>query len=482
MRLLKYILGFYLCWLIAAMFLFSDNPSYAASTKPMEGKESKSRISDVPLKLQTKKVADRPKPLLELGDPFLGTGPISDGFEIPTGAVWQPSFMMWGTYRSAFQTFYDGNDYVSEWANRFDLFGNLYLTPTERILAGVRFLDEGGRFTGYTFHAPDSVRDPSRGFDDHYNFELTTLFFEGDLGEIFPNLDKKDKHSLDYYISVGRQPIRFQQGMLINDNIDALGISKINLKPATTVNMRTSVVWGVDQINRTNLSNDDDDSMLYGIFNEIDWRKSTVEIDAIYVDSNKHIGQGVYLGVGATQRLGHLNTTFRVLGSIPVAEETIHNSSGVVLFSELAFTPHGHENYVYLNTFYAIDHFRSASRGPSTGGPLGPTGILFEAVGLGRYASPLSNEADDAFGGAIGYQMFFKDKREQIVIELGGRFANDEGQRAIGPGFRYQRAFGRRGIFRIDGFAVYDRDRQPSSTNKDDELRWGIRLEVAFKF
>ncbi|MBZ0165993.1 MAG: hypothetical protein K8I00_04235 [Candidatus Omnitrophica bacterium] len=454
----------------------------AGATSGAGAGESPSRISDEPRLLQVAQHPKRPRPLLEIGDPFLKPGPISRGFELPTGAVWQPSLMAWGTYRTALQAFDNGNDTTSEWANRFDLWANLYLTPTERILAGVRFLDQEGRFTGYTFRAPDAVREEGKGFDDHLNFDITTLFFEGDIGEIFPNLDPLDKRSLDYYFSIGRQPISYQGGMLINDNVDALGISKINLRPPTVSNMRTTFVWGANELNRTNLPNDDDEAMMYGVFNEIDWKMSTVELDAIYVYSSKASGRGVYLGLGSTQRLGKINSTFRVLGSIPVATETLHNRSGVLLFNELSLTPHGTDDLAYLNAFVAFDEFRSASRDPTVGGPLGPTGILFEAVGLGRYPAPLSNAANEAIGAAIGYQWFFDNKRKQLILEIGGRYTDRDGQRAAGTGLRYQIAVGQRGILRFDGHAVYDRDRSHPGGDKDEEVVYGLRVEFVVKF
>ena len=45
----------------------------------------------------------RPKPILELGDDFLGPGNIGKGWELATGAVWQPSVVVFGTYRTAMQ-------------------------------------------------------------------------------------------------------------------------------------------------------------------------------------------------------------------------------------------------------------------------------------------------------------------------------------------------------------------------------------------
>ena len=445
--------------------------------KKHKGKHD-SRITDKYIPLQLKNFPQRPKPLLEIGQKFLGTGTLNQGIKLPTGAVWQPYFIAFGTYRTGLQTFDNGTTQVSEWANRFDLFGNLYLTFTERLLFGFRPLDQNGRFTGVTFQ-PDPLNN---GFEDELNFELTTLFFEGEFGELFPNLDRDDKRGLDFGFSVGRQLISFQEGLLINDNIDAVGITKINGKKFGAVNFRWTLLYGWNQINRTNLPEQDSSASMVGFFTETDWRKSTVAFDVVYINSNPITGDGIYAGLSAVQRLGKYNTSFRVVSSLPIGEESQHNEQGVLLFSEISWTPQGNHNLIYFNSFWGIKNFRSATRGPAMGGPLGRTGILFASVGLGRLGaagSPLVNRADESLGGALGYQMFFAHTRKQLLFELGGRHSSlDDDQSAVAGGARFQSAFGRRGIIVVDGFAVYEFD-VPVSTN---EFRFGGRLELLFRF
>ena len=126
---------------------------------------------------------------------------------------------MFGTYRTGVNYFDNqSTTNVTEWANRLDLFGQLNLTGTERVLVGIRPLDNENvnrrRFTGYDFRNGRSI--------DAWNVNVQTLFFEGDFGEIFPNIDPFDFLAQDYGFSVGRQPMSFQQGLLVNeDMIDA---------------------------------------------------------------------------------------------------------------------------------------------------------------------------------------------------------------------------------------------------------------------
>lgn len=435
---------------------------------------SGSRLTGEYIPLQLNGFPQRPRPILEIGENFLGTGTLSQGFKLPTGAVWQPYFMLFGTARSGLQSFDNGNAQVSEWANRFDLFGNLYLTFTERILVGFRPLDQNGRFTSYLFSPNNQPAGLQTGFSDQFNFDLVTLFFEGDFGEIFPVFDKEDKRAFDFGFSVGRQLLSFQEGMLINDNIDAVGITKINWKSLSSVNFRWTLLYGWNQLNRMNLPQSDNTAALVGLFTETDWRKSTVAFDVIYVPAGNLTGDGIYAGLSAVQRLGSTSTSFRILSSYPIGNQTPQNSQGTILFTEISWTPHGNQNLVYLNGFAGFNNFRSASRDPAAGGPLGRAGILFASPGLGRVGSPLSNLADEVVGGALGYQMFFSNTRRQLILEFAGRYSPDTVyQSAFGGGLRYQMALGRRSVIVVDGFGTYDFRSLPMT----DRLRIGGRLE-----
>ena len=310
---------------------------------PKQGEDhGSSRLSDEVIPLA--KLPNRPKPLLELGSPFLGTGNIGDGFHIWTGAVWQPSFMLFGSFRSGLSLYDDDRVRTAQWSNRLDLFGNLYLTGTERLVFGLRPMDETGEdgsrvFSGYTSFSPDpgDLGGSRNGFNFDFD-SVTHLFFEGDFGELFPGLDPEEKKGLDFGFSVGRQPIVFQEGLLINDFIDSVGITRNSLRPKGTINLRVTGLFGWNQINRNTPSADAvirnleaESSRLVGIFTETDWRATTIAIDAVYVHGGTfrrtglgqvQAGNGLYTGLSFVQRLGSVNTAFRLLGSIPVGDQT----------------------------------------------------------------------------------------------------------------------------------------------------------------
>ena len=128
-------------------------------------------------------VPDRPPLIIEWNELFLGPGPLAEGIRTPTGAIWRPAFWVWGEFRTAIQYFDNGvGDPAAEFANRLDLFGQINLSGTERIVYGVRPFDkENAAGTGRRFLGAD-FRD---GGLPGGNGDTQTLFFEGDVGEIF---------------------------------------------------------------------------------------------------------------------------------------------------------------------------------------------------------------------------------------------------------------------------------------------------------
>ncbi len=446
-----------------------------AEKKPDEHAEEKSLFSDKCLPLAN--IPQRPRPIIELGTPFLGTGIIRQGITLPGGAVWQPSLLAFATSRSALQGFRNDQDesQLVEAVTRLDLFGNLYLTQTERVVIGFRPLDRDGRFTTRTLSGtPDGRFAPD---SSALNFVPSTLFFEGDIAELLPNLDKNDRRSLDYYFSVGRQPLSFQDGALVNeDQMDMLGLTKANLKIGNLINTRITGVWGWGQVTRHGAARNVTDSTasLFGLFTEVDTRKSTIELDAVYVRGGDSTGSGFHFGLSDTRRIGGRSNTFRVMGSLPVGEERDFNSQGFLLQNQIGWTPHHSDNWVYITAFAGLGQFRSAARGQPTGGPGGPTGVLFAAPGIGRLGAPLGNQVDDAVGGVIGYQMFFSQTRKQLLLELGGRARlNDSapGANQIGAGATFQAAIMRRWVLVFQGNGRYNTAAKSSLFGARTELQ-----------
>ncbi|WP_070987692.1 hypothetical protein [Halofilum ochraceum] len=438
-----------------------------------------SALSEEPIPMATEEeLPERTAPPVEIGPHFLGTGNLPQGIELPTGAVWNPAFWVYGDFRTALNYYDDGvNDPIGEWANRLDLYGNLHLSGTERLLIGISPLNDDGTFSGYTFEP-----DRDEGTINETNSDITRFFFEGELVEIFPRLDPGDRGLFDIGFAIGRQPLLFQEGIMINDSeVDGVGITRDTIIiPGLSVDTRATLFFGWNGVNRDN-NVEDDEAELLGLFVEGDWGASTVQIDAAYVDSENAAGvdrDSFHFGVGSTQRVAlfgrTVNTAVRLNTSEALDRETPAASDGTLLFGEFNIIPHGTNDVVYLNAFWGEDRYSSALRDETAGGPLGQTGILFAAVGLGRYGAALSNQADNVAGASIGRQFFWDGERKQVILEAGGRAGTEDGtQDQAAVGARYQQALGRRFVFRLDGFV---------STQEEADDGAGLRTELQVRF
>ncbi|MCA9319842.1 MAG: hypothetical protein KDB53_03860 [Planctomycetes bacterium] len=453
--------------LIGVMLL---GTALSAQEPPSPQAESKARLSDQAIGLQVDAVPTRPAPILELGDPFLGRGPISEGFAGPGGSRWNPTFQLFGTFRTAAQIFDAGDQTFSEVATRLDLFGNLSLTQTERFLFGFRPLDdEGERFVGWNFAPEDE-----HGFVEAFDGRVSTLFFEGDLGEIFPDLDPGERGLFDFGFSVGRQPLRLQNGLFIEDaSVDGFGLVRNTLKPGGFSNLRLTGFVGWNNLHRANRRRDDG-ATLVGLFSEADIGDSTVAVDLAWIAAPADTGDALYFAAASTQRLGGLSSTFRAAASVPLERDTPATRQGYLAVAELSWAAGGEEDLWYANAYWGIDDFSSALRAPDAGGPLARIGILYAAQGLGRYGSALDSEPQRSVGLGFGRQFFWDDLRQQLVLEAGGRIDTDGSDRgAAALGFRYQRAIGQHLIFQTDAFAALREERAPG---------FGFRVELLVKF
>jgi hypothetical protein len=439
-----------------------------------DGTVDTSRFSDQPTPLNPGTFPDRPAPLIEIGqNPFLGNGYIAPGFVIPTGDVWQPVFILYGDFRTALQTFDTGTTQTTEWANRMDLFGNLYFTPTERILIGFRPLDTEGQAvdgvsSGYRWKPGDG------DWVNALNAKLTTAFLEGDFGQLFKNLDPQDVKSLDYGYAIGRQDFLLQDGLLVNDTMDAIGVthSSLFLFGSNAAHVTALYAWN-------NISRGDnikaDDAHMFGLNSSFDYVDSTVDFDVLYVTApDRSGGDGLYAGIGLTRRFELINFTTRVLTSQAIDRQSAAVGTGTLLFNQLSYSPAHTDNLVYLDSFFGIDHFTSAARDPDVGGPLIQTGLLYANAGIGSYGAPINSEASNTVGAAIGYQMYFAKRHHQLVVELGARTdTKGPGESTVALGANWQQGMGRHFVLIFGGFV---------GAHENTDKSYGLRSELEAKF
>lgn len=296
-------------------------------------------ISDDVIPLQLEDFPERPAPLIEWGgQDFFGTGPIPRGFEIPTGAVWQPLYVVTGSLRSGYN-FVNRSDAPSpqsstisnEWVNSLELVNTLYLTPTERFVISFRPLDHNGKFSGYQ-HRPKGAR---QGWNDALDGTPDTLFFEGDFGSIFRNLDPEDNRNIDYHFTVGRQALLIQDGLMANGITDMVGITRSSTNWFGANAARTSLLYAWDSVSRNNNA-DDARASLAGFSVAADYDKTFVEVDAIYTVSDSAFGDSLHLGVAVTRPINVVNTSTHLLYSEAFEGDSAPASTGWLLFNQLS--------------------------------------------------------------------------------------------------------------------------------------------------
>lgn len=438
------------------------------------GNERSSYISDEYIPYLEEEDRSRTAPLfgLELGDKFLSPGPINSGSEIFTGAVWQPRLWFYGSHRSAFSSYDRGENSPrqTEIANRLDLYGNLQLTGTERLLIGIQPFNRDGRYFGHTFEPSEKSKS-----ETSIHGRINTFFIEGDLSELFPKLDEADNKGLDIGFSIGRQHISMQGGLLINETIDAIGLTKNTIRFESVdwlTNLRLTTIYAWGEVNRHDKRRDES-SQVFGLSANADTIWSTIEFDVFAVYGDENSGDLVVWGLGNTKRINQYNWTFRYVGSQTLDGVEESSQSGHLFLNEISWTPTRSEDVVYVNAILGVDNFRSIARDDLSGGPLGMVGLSFAAKGLGTYPSPLNDEASQVVASAIGYQMFFDKTTQYLLFELGHRIDTQaDGDHSTSLGVQWQKSFAKRYIVQVDGFL----------SHTDDNYSSGARFEFQIKF
>lgn len=468
-------------WCVAVTGMLVLSMGAQAGLFPLGEERPPSRHSDKASPfLETADIPARPHLMLEIGDKFLDTGNLARGFVVPViGWAVQPRLWAYSTLRSSLQHFDAGNktDATTEWANRADVFFNLQLSGTEKIILGIRPLDinRPGQFSGYNF-SPNNTRD--EGWFDNFNAQIRTLFMEGDLGSMFPVLDDGGAGWIDFGFTVGRQPMIFQEGIMINDDLDAVGLVRNNLRPPGFSNLRISALysWNDNDRDRFFIDRPDSDPELFGLFINADLRKSTINWDMIYTNDDDDDGNGdaFYHGVAIIQRIGHYALAVRANTSLAFDEEIASVATGSLLSVELSKNVSRSDDIVYFNAFSSIENYTQAGREPIVGGPLAAIGILFASPNLGGYGAELSPLANKVAGIATGYQAFWDGHRRNLTMEfamrrdLSGNDLHD-----YGLGFSGQQALGRFFLLQLEGFYSF-------LTDRDDAL--GGRFEFLIQW
>ena len=412
-----------------------------------------------------RKSIDRPRPPVELGLRLYDRGaytprPTLLGPKDPM----MPALMAYGDLRVA-GAFNDngtpiapsGKTDQSRIAARLNLDMDYQLTPTERIHAFTRPIDQNGSFTRYD--VAGAVEDK---FVHNFDFNLDTLFFEGDLGAMFQGWTDKTNRT-DLPIAFGRVPIVTQNGIWIEDAIDgaAFSITAKNNPKLDISNMDFTFFAGLNNV--TTAADPGNKDRVFGMAGFADLLRGYLEYGYGYLDAR--VGGHSYSNVTVAfskRYYGRVANSVRLIGNFgQKGVNGVKTADGVLLLVESSLVPHRHFgfdvatfnplNFVpYFNLFAGFKSPQSLARGGDSGGVLRNTGLAFESDGLTGFPT-LDPTAHDSYGGALGLEYLFNLDR-QLVFEVATLQHRDNS--ALGSehsvSVRYQHPFTKVWILRLD--------------------------------
>ncbi len=339
-------------------------------------------------------------------------------------------------------------------ATRLNLDMDLALTATERIHAFVRPFDNNGSFTRYQISG--GAEDE---FVDEFDFNLDTLFFEGDLGAMFQGWTG-NINSIDLPIALGRVPLFTQNGIWLDDAFDglAMGITAKSSPALDISNMDITFFAGFNQVTTAAVPGSNDDAKVFGLAGFVDGWKGYAEYGYGYIDSD--VSDLSYHNVTAafTKRYGgRVNNSVRLIGNFGQSA-AVKTADGVLVLIENSLIPRRPVNSIpspanlvpYFNLFAGFDTPQPLARAADSGGVLKNTGISFESDGLTGYPT-LDASGHDSYGGALGVGYLFNLDR-QIVVE--GSVVQRMNDSVLGSqyalGARYQHPITNAWIVRLD--------------------------------
>jgi hypothetical protein len=372
----------------------------------------------------------------------------------------------------------NGKTNQSAIAARLNLDMDFALTSTERIHAFTRPLDKNGSFTRYDINGGVNNK-----FIHNFDFNLETLFFEGDLGAITSGLRGKPSR-FDLPFAVGRMPFVAQNGVWIEDAFDgaAFTIAAKNIPSLDVSNMDVTFFAAVDKF-ATDADPGDTKNKVFALAGFADALRGYVEYGYGYVRTDDNRLSYHNATASFTRRYrGRLSNSVRLIGNfgqkgIPGRPKT---ADGLLVLVENSLTPKylpwGNQlNFVpYLNVFAGFNSPQSLARGGDAGGVLRNTGISFESDGVTSYPT-LDAKAHDTYGGALGLEYLF-DLAHQIVVE-GSAVQRRSGSPLPGNeyaiGARYQQPIAPDLIIRFDAMKGFRQGQKDI---------YGVRAELRLKF
>jgi hypothetical protein len=356
---------------------------------------------------------------------------------------WDVGFTAYGSYRLF-------GFALEENGRRQDVVGHqllldldLQLTGTERF--HVQYRPIGERNTGgsyYQFSDPEGYVDNSTGEPDRYWFEGEIHSMLGAFVDPFA--------VLDYRVLAGKFPLSLQNGLLMNDDVIGLMLSKNTIYLGTLSLLNVQAFYAFNDVD----SFPGDSANLYGMHITADYRKTFYEITYAFLENEADATRNQHFAaISRTAFYGPLTVSGRALfkwgdeggrgdGQLFVLEA----SHGRVFDDNWTGVEHA---VFYGNAFLATEGWNSIS-----GGNFNRLRTPFEVDPLVRIAA--GRDPGDNWGLALGVQLFRRHDDESIIPEVA--FEAPEGNSVFGLGLRYLRKTGPRSFFELLGVAAFSDD------------------------
>jgi len=416
------------------------------------------------------------RPLIELWRPLYTSG------IYPPALTWfgvtnpmKPHFMVYGDMRTVAGANRNAVGKSNAWGNVLNLDMDLQLTSTERLHAFVAPLNSGTTATGLSFN--DEV-----DFVDAINFDLVTLFFEGDLGALTGGATRRFP-PFDLPFTFGLIPLVYQNGIWANDAVlgAAVALPARHSRRLKWSNFDASFFWATDNITTDAFPGQDSASDFFGTAWFIDAYEGYLEAGYAFVNDNVGGGRSYHnLALAFTRRyLAKVSNSVRFIVNLgqedlAVADRT---ADGHLLLIENSFiTAYPNTVVPYLNFFYGQGSPQSLARVGLAGGILNNTGINFETDGITGYPT-LDATGHNTFGFAAGINLLGSQFSHQLVLETAMLKAtgspllrNAEGDQ-YATGLRYQKPLSHNLIFRTDHMVAF-REGASNLNGSRFEFRW----------
>ena len=424
-----------------------------------------------------KSAVEPPRPLLELGREQYTSG-MFDASSTLLGDtnLLLPGLAIYGDWRTAVAYNNNNGKDIAQIATRLNLDVDFKITGTERLHAFFTPLQENNnKFTRYEFGGGDG----NENFNDEFDFEPQTLFFEGDVGSLYSGFSGQEA-SFDLPFTVGLFPLFLQNGIWANDAIlgGAVSLPAKNSAALGLANFDVTFFAAFDNVDNAGLlgAQQNSNANIFGVTTFIDAFGGYIEAGYGLIQGKDELdGQYTnFLTASYSRRYANtVSNSTRFFANFGNGK----NDEGYAIISENSLITSSPNVIPYANFFVGFGNPQPLVDGNGAG-ILKNVGINFETDALTGYPK-LDDSGSAAYGGAIGLiYLFGADLGQQLVFEVATvQPFEDDGIGAQHPqygfGIRYQIALTRAWLLRAD--ATYQ-------IAEGAEDNFGVRLELRRKF